>query len=344
MGRTPKPWWWDERQAYYATIDGVRHRLGEDKKSADAEFHRLMAGRGRVVTPENITLAEVMAPFLEWSADNREPLTVAEHIRLLNSFLAFVGPNREVQSLIPHDVTRWLAENPQWGDGGKRAAIGSVKRALAWAVEEGLLKTSPLHAIKRPKVRVKRVALVPGEVSGLLDAIADPLFRELVEISLETGARPEEIRTVAREHVFLDRGLWVFPEEEHKTGKKTQRERIVYLTLRAVEITKRRLSLLKEDDRGPLFRNRFGRPWTRHSINCRFKRLRAKHPELPAATTAYAIRKTFTTQALVNGLHPEEVRELIGHQDLSMLKHYAHMGEHQEHMKEAAERARNAKS
>ena len=33
MARRPKPWFWKARDAWYVTIGGERHLLGEDKRS-----------------------------------------------------------------------------------------------------------------------------------------------------------------------------------------------------------------------------------------------------------------------------------------------------------------------
>ena len=43
MPRIPKPWFRKDRQAYFVTINGVRHNLGPDKKQAERLYHELMA-------------------------------------------------------------------------------------------------------------------------------------------------------------------------------------------------------------------------------------------------------------------------------------------------------------
>jgi integrase len=67
--------------------------------------------------------------------------------------------------------------------------------------------------------------------------------------------------------VDLVLGRWVFPVEESK-GKNFPR--IVYVTGRALEITRR---LVLANPTGPLFLNDDGRPWNRHSVACAFGRL-----------------------------------------------------------------------
>lgn len=56
----------------------------------------------------------------------------------------------------------------------------------------------------------------------------------------------------------------------------------------------------------------------------------------------YAMRHSYATSALRAGVTPEELRLLLGHQDLSMIaKHYSHLGSDSDHIREAAKRARS---
>jgi hypothetical protein len=48
IARIPKPWWNNERNAWYVTIKGKRHRLGENKKGADRAFYSLMVAEGEI--------------------------------------------------------------------------------------------------------------------------------------------------------------------------------------------------------------------------------------------------------------------------------------------------------
>ena len=43
VARSPKPWYREDRQAWFVTINGDRHNLGSDEKEAKRKFHELMA-------------------------------------------------------------------------------------------------------------------------------------------------------------------------------------------------------------------------------------------------------------------------------------------------------------
>ena len=46
MPRPQKIWYWKARKEWCVKIDGIRHRLGPDKKAAEDKFHALMLDRG----------------------------------------------------------------------------------------------------------------------------------------------------------------------------------------------------------------------------------------------------------------------------------------------------------
>jgi integrase len=104
-----------------------------------------------------------------------------------------------------------------------------------------------------------------------------------------------------------------------------------------VELTRR---LLQEHPTGPLFRGpRGGKPFTRNGIRCRFRRLRQKLPHL-AGVISYTFRHTYATDALEHGVGVAEVAELLGHKGTEMvMRHYQHLSEKREHMRQAALRA-----
>lgn len=132
----------------------------------------------------------------------------------------------------------------------------------------GLIGASPVRHVEKPRAGRRDVVITPEEYAWILGQVRDQEFRDLLVVCWETGCRPEEVLAVEARHVDLDGGRWVFPPDEAK-GKKAHR--LVYLTDRAIEITRR---LMVTHPEGPLFRNTGGRPWHPYALNCRFGRLR----------------------------------------------------------------------
>jgi integrase len=65
--------------------------------------------------------------------------------------------------------------------------------------------------------------------------------------------------------------------------------------------------------------------------------------DLGTKYSIYALRHAFCTEALENGIDAVTVSVLMGHRDTTMIaRHYAHVGQRTEHMRQAANRARGA--
>jgi integrase len=349
-----RPWWRKTNKAWYATIDGKQEllckaksksdRKGRDK--ADDELQKKLALRQSM--GYDATIAGVLDQFLEWSQANQATNTYRGYEYLLQSFLDHVEV-AFVRQLKPIHITKWLDDHKPggkkhvgWNTSGRRAATVAVKRALNWAVEQGLIEKSPLFLVKLPPP-VRREVLISEEDHKKVLRAADREFRRVVRVMRATGCRPIEVRTVTANEVNLGMEAWVFPvgHPANKTGKRTGRPRVTYLTKSIMRLIR---ALLKRYPTGPLFRNKLGEPWTGNAFQLRWKRLREKLG-LPVGTCAYAVRHTYTTEGLERGVPVATMAELLGHQDLSMIsRHYGHLAQKSQHLRDAAEKAAEVRS
>ena len=344
----PQRWWRKANKAWYATVNGRQEllckatskadRKGQDK--ADRELQKVLALQQTI--GYDATVAGVFEAFLDWSQQNQAAKTYRGYRDLLQSFLDHIDV-AFVRELRPIHVTKWLdAHKPAgkhrgWSTSGRRAATCAVKRALGWAVEQGLVEKSPLAGVKLPSPVCREVLISDGDFRRVLRA-ADRAFRRVVRVMRATGCRPIEVRTVTAKEVNLDIGGWVFPvgHVANKTGKRTGRPRVTYLP---TSIQRLMRALMQRYPTGPLFRNARGQTWTTNAIRLRWQRLR-KTLCLPAGTCAYAIRHTYTTEGLERGIPAATMAELLGHQSLRMIsQHYGHLAQKTQHLRDAAERA-----
>lgn len=336
----PKIWFRKSKGAYYLQVSRTEQkRLGKTLKEAEAAYRQWLIDQGEslpVQQQKQLTVQELSQQFLDHTQKHTKP-------KSYEFYCYFVVPFRErfgtapAANFSPLAFTNWLDEHTGW-KGARRNAIIAVKRMFNWAVENKLLKESPLKLVKRPPKRRRNRVLEPQERDLLLGSIRDDFFREYSSALLETGARPMEVARVTAMNVSRDRSMWVL--DEHKTDREGE-TRVIYLTPEMQVLTKK---LIQRFPEGPLFRstrlkNGIRRPWTRNGIRCRFKRLREKHPELKGITS-YVLRHTFTTQALINGVPVPVVSALLGHKSIKMVdEHYNHTAEVKGQLKEAAKRA-----
>ena len=349
----PRRWWRKANNAWFVTINGKQEllckapskadRKGQD--NADKELQKLLAIRQ--TTGYDATLAGVFEEFLIWSHTNQAASTYRGYKDLLQSFLDYVDV-AFVRQLKPIHVTKWLDDHKPkgkhegWGRSGRRAAVSTVKRAMNWAVEQGLIEKNPLSLVKLPPPASREVLISHESYRKVLHA-SDRAFRRVVRVMRATGCRPIEVRTVTAKEVNLELGAWVFPVGHlaNKTGKRTGRPRVTYLPRSVQRLIQ---ALLKRYPTGPLFRNTKDKPWTGNAIRLRWKRFREKL-DLPAGTCAYAIRHTYTTEGLARGVSPATMAELLGHQSLRMIsQHYGHLEQKSQHLRDAAERAAGGRS
>ena len=367
--------WYRAGRGWYVWVRGKQVPLGKhpegaqppkrNKKTGEwaappeivTAFYALMAGGPAAIPPaEDLKVANVCDLFLAAvcpyegkppkkqpkAAEPQPPLkpTATHDVRTywwyrkyLQSFCDLLGglPALDVK---PLHVTAWLDAHPKWTT-SRRCAVICVKRAYNWAEAEGILDANPMKKVKKPSpVRRERV-LTEEEWRQILAAVRDQEFKDFLFAMRETGCRPGEVRRATAANVDLDLGVWVL--EHHKTRKKTGLPRIVYLTPGMVELCRK--LVVKWPD-GPIFRGpRGGKPFSRNGVRCRFRRLRAKLPQLKGVIS-YTLRHSFATDALERGVPVATVAELMGHKDLKMLStHYAHLSEKRKHLAEAAKKA-----
>src|SRR5687767_14585997 len=186
MARTAKPWWWEERQGYYATIGGVRHRLSSNLKAARIRLKELVISPREKVMP--CSVAAVLDDFLDWTKENRANGTYLFYKHFCQSFSESHGLV-DISELTSAEVTAWLKEQPSWNSTTKHDAITCLKRAFNWSVKNRGLKANPIALMEKPKARNRTEMLTMGEMKKLLRAVGDRNFRYLLRFCWYTGCR-----------------------------------------------------------------------------------------------------------------------------------------------------------
>lgn len=182
MARIPKPWFWKARKAWYVTIDGTRHPLGDDKEQAYARFHQMMANptRRKVRGDSVVSLCDL---FLSWTKQNRSEKTYHWYRQFLQAFVNSIPANLTVDALKPYHVQRWLDATPGQKDNTKRGKLGAVKRAVTWARKQGYTDHDPLAGLERPAAGRRETVITPAEFERMLEHCPDEAFRMLLTVA-----------------------------------------------------------------------------------------------------------------------------------------------------------------
>lgn len=258
MARTPKPWYRKDRQAWFVTINGERHNLGPDRKTAHLQFHDLMRKPYKPVVRPELVIA-LIDRFLDWVQKHRAVDTYIWYQSRLQLF-ASKYPELALEDVKPYHVQDWIDEF-ELSSGSKRNYARSIVRCMNWCEEQGLIDRSPLAHFKKPRGGKRDKVISAEEYAEILAAIRNDAFRDLVIFIWETGARASECLGIEDRHADLLESRIVFPIDEEKMERAP---RIIYLNESAKAIIARRMC------RGHIFRNSVGSPWTTNTVNCAF--------------------------------------------------------------------------
>jgi integrase len=340
MGRPRKqnrePFWRTERNCWYVQHGTRQIRLSPDKDEAWRLWHEFMARppeEERPLAPgPDVQAIEVLDDYLDWCQKNKAPRTYQWYRENIQRFAIALPDGLRVADLKPFHLTRAMDAFAHWANNTKHDFISAVKRAFSWAEAEGLIDRNPLAHVRKPAREVREMAISPSEYATIIEAIREPGFRDLIELTWECGARPQEIRNIEARFFDAENSRIIFPPKEAK-GKKYYR--IIYLTPRASDIVAR---LAEANPHGALLLNSDGNPWTKDAINCAFCRLEKK---LGRKYHLGAFRKGYATEALKAGIDTVTVAHLLGHRDPSMVSRvYGQVQNDPQHMASAALRAK----
>jgi integrase len=297
-----------------ATVD-------EGFEAAKEQFRRLSGTRGAVVYAK-LTVRQIAELFAREINGKVAATTHEWYVRHLTGFCK-MHPTLRVRDLLPFHLTQWL-NSRELNVTTRRGAISAVKRALAWAVDEGLIPASPLAKVKRPKAKRREIP-TEADAKVFVSAIKNKATLDLVTLLLETGARPGELSTATAA------GFDPVARTLQVTGKTGVR--VLVLTEAAFALVCR---LADRRPAGTLLRTHRGASWNRDSMRLVFRRLREKTGVKNA--TPYAFRHLFGTLAIKNNVNPLLVASLMGHSDLKML-HGVYTHHERDTLRQASEQA-----
>jgi integrase len=334
-----EPFFKKSHKAWYVRIGKQDVFLGKSQEVAWQEYRKLLAYSAS--SGDEATVAGVLIAYLN---ELRPTVSAARYVKVsrhARQFIEWIGDFREVADLNRSEILAWLNEDKGndetgsrfWSVAAKRDAGQTIRSAFRWAMNEGMIDKNPA-ANMRLEQPAPRTHTIDYETHKrlVLDAMTSDKSRSfaLYLIASRCGARPQQIREVAKENIFYNGQAWIF--HRHKTRGKTGKPLVVPLAPCLQTLT--RILASKRD--GRLFLNDRGTAWTKDSVSLRLRRLREKLG-IPSVV-AYSYRHTFATDALLSGAPIATVAAMLGHTDTKMVSQvYGHLDQHTWHLIQAAE-------
>jgi len=326
-----------KKVVYGRTKKEALDKLADARAATPAAQQPASAGRQ--------TFGELLAAWLKVRGRDWVPSTAREHTRHVElhvrPHLGAVRIDRLDRLTIEGLVTALLAD-----DVGrptvKKVLDNTVKPALAWAVEAGLLAYSPAEGVKAPKHEAAEiVALDAGQLRHFLKAAeADPLFA-LWMFSADTGCRQGEAFALAWADVDLAKGEATIraslEEIDGKLRVKQTKTKASRRTLALTRATTRALAGLKaaQQEAGryapdrPVFQDADGGHLRKSNVLRRSfrpavekanaaeakeaKKARREPRPIPEAFTPHGLRHTCATLLLAGGVDILTVSHRLGH-------------------------------
>lgn len=328
-GPRPKPWFRDQTESWYVTINGDQVPLGTDEGAAYEEFYRLMAARGE--SPEaggDITVQRLQAVWLVARAREDADSTMENYRSYSKRFLKYAG-HLKARDLKPYHVEEWVAEldakylkdaGRPWSQSTRAIAMTIIKAMTSWADDKGYLDRDPLRKLKPPPIE-RRDPITLKEATGIMETVR-PEIQDALRVLLTTGVRPGELCSMTVERTRLDQRKAVVIG---KSGRRT-----VHLGAPASEVLRQ---LIERRRRGYLLIDMLDEPMSVNALERCVVRARRKlseewfgggKPMELEHITPHCFRGLFATEALRAGVPMFEVSKLLGHKDPTILaKHYA---------------------
>lgn len=188
-----------------------------------------------------------------------------------------------------------------------RDRVGHAMRICQWAVDRGWILRAPRRPrLPAPTRRPRDVE--PGRLARAFEKLPARAGR-LLRFCLEVGARSVEVRLLQWEQVDLPARMARLPD--HKTGLRTGRERVLFLTDQAIQAIPPR-----QPDSPWVFPSRLGGPYSASGLRS-ILRCHAR------GITPSQMRPTFAQHAIDTGVSVDDLAGLLGHADSRTTRFYA---------------------
>lgn len=274
--------------------------------------------------------------FLDCEARRLTDQTISFYHSKLSLFIRWCEANglETIQDVTAHHIRRYLVElnRRELSSQYQHNIARSIRAFLNYCVRDELLEKSPFAKVQMPRMEKKILeSLTADEIKLVLKSCVTERDRALCMFLLDTGLRASEIIALNVEDIDLKTGMVTV-----RLGKG-QKGRTSYVGARSRKQLKRYLA-----ERGELKGREpaFAAEWTKHqrlSLSGLVQTMgRLQERSGVVHCTCHTFRRTFALNCLRNGMNIYVLARLMGHTDITVLRHYLPLVE--EDLQDAHER------
>jgi integrase/recombinase XerD len=293
-------------------------------------------------TPASIrTLKDLSAAFLAHEADRRfSSCTLRNHRCTLNAFVGwlFARGVRTADLLLKEHLELWIrhlnAHRTRRGQPLQPQSLNlhilATKRFLAYLTVRGFVPghlPNALQCVKAPSLLPQSVlthaqvrAFLLGLQTGTLEGCRN---RAMLELLYSSGLRASELLGMDILNVNLAHALATVTGK----GKKQRVVPFGRTALRCLESYMKAIRpfMLRCSEEQALFLDRHGRRLGYHALSQIIKACARRSGLAGAHVTAHTFRRSCATELLRGGANMYHVKDLLGHESLTTLRHYARL-------------------
>lgn len=280
-------------------------------------------------------LEPLMARWLDWLAHGKRlsPHTVRAYRTDLEDFLGFITRHRGqvpniglLAELTLTDFRAWVAAKAQAHvhARSRARAVSSLRHFYKWLDREGLAHNPHISLLRHPKLDKNLPRpLTTHSTQELIDA-ADNQYtdwqglrdRALFTLLYGAGLRIDEaLRLNCKDWPLQGDTMTI-------TGKGNKQRQIVLLPIVTDAMTRYRAAcVFAESPERPLFMGKHGKRLNQGVAQRAIRQIR-QLLNLPDSVTPHALRHSFATHLLVDGVNIRAIQELLGHASLSTTQRY----------------------
>lgn len=253
--------------------------------------------------------------------------TVTDYRDTLRPFLAFIGPERQLEALRLADVQLYISKllKRPLSRATRASYIRQLKIFLRWSEEE-LGLSCDARKIRVPKAPRREVRIYsPDEVFLIFDSVqAESAWmtarnRAVIALMYDSGLRQAEVCSLLRSRLS-------FSDNRMIVRGKGDKERTVPMGSRTRQYIQEYISLCPyEGDR--LFLDRYGNPLTCNAVKLMVSRL---SDLVPFELSSHKLRHNFATNYCVDHMEQEgrvdiyKLMYIMGHEDIKTTERYLH--------------------
>ncbi len=249
--------------------------------------------------------------------------TVESYLRDIKQFITYCN-NTDYTKINEKFVTTYLA-TLQKSESSKMRILASLRSFFNFLVYDGLIKENPTEKIKLKSNRPKTLGVLDADETLLLlsqpngDDFKSIRDKAMLELLYATGIKVSELLKVKTGDINLTIGIL--------RVKNNSKERIVPIYPAAVKsimeyLQQVRPAIVMEDSNEVLFTNLNGQPMSRQGFWKIIKHY-AEKAGIKQEITPQTLRHSFAAHLLENGAKLQDIKEMLGHSDISSTQVYA---------------------